>query len=239
MADTLLLRFPVIDMRLSLPFGLKKWETRSPNKIAGVVVHHTAGMATIMQETRHHITKGWPRLGYHLWIEPTGEVFLANHPEDVVYSQAGTPPLPFTQPNTNFLSVVFRGDLTHHLPTPRAMLAFRWLWAVLKDVLPIQPDALFPHNAFKATICPGRAQDLVNQELQDVTLWRDRLPRTVKDAQQILLGLGQDLGPAGVDGIIGPRTRAALLATIGAEALTVDAAYRLAHVHHQAQGRAS
>lgn len=233
-----LLRYPIVDIRPELPrMPSLHWAQRDLSDIVGIVVHHTAGDRSPVAEAHGHIRRGWPSLGYHLWIEPSGQVALCNSLEHVVFAQGGgRPPLPFSQPNNHYVSIVLRGDFTSRDPMSEAELALRWVVALLRDLLSLEPDALFVHNELKPTLCPGKVAEIVEGMLSGLPNKRNHLPRTVSEVQRILVGLGHDLGKTGrdgngIDGDFGPKTRRALIEVTGQSNLSARAAYALAEIH--------
>lgn len=230
------LNAPIDDIFNSLPKG-PAFRTRSARDVKGVVAHHTGSFATASAVARYHVfDRKWPTVGYHFWIEPSGEVLQLNPITVVANSQGGAnslPPVPFLAANQNFVSVAFRGDFSNEEPTVAAQVAFRWLWAALQDELGVYRDMLFCHNEFKSTLCPGSVADLVEDILGGGPLARDVMPKGAREAQRILVDLGFDLGKYGperdgVDGVWGRLTGEALQKLTGYAALNFESSYALA-----------
>lgn len=223
---------PIVDYRRRLPqHSVGRWPRRNLDDIKGVVVHHTAGNRPPEAEAVDHIAKGWPGLGYTIWIEPTGEVLWLNDFRALTFSQKGKPPVPWlTKSNTHFMSVVLRGNLTSAPASHAQAAAFRWLWCWLRATLDLGDDMLFGHREFKSTICPGEGgMALVEEFVGNVLPVRKVMPANVLDAQRVLARLGHTLGPSGLDGVWGPASAKALRSATGHERMSFDSAYALAY----------
>ena len=217
---------PIIDRRGELPAveGREPYARRELSEIYGVVVHHTGGRHGLQAVARYHVEHNdAPGIQYHLWIDVDGSVSLCNDMQAITWSQGGAgSPVPYTQPNRNFVSVVLRGDLTKREPHPAQAVALRWLWVRLRERFGLHGDMLFSHMEFKHTECPGSAGPLVD-EMADDPAWH-RMPWSVREAQEMLsrvLPTGEQIL---LDGINGPKTRAAA----GGDVETFPVAYALA-----------
>lgn len=219
-------RPPVHDKRGLLPEGGRRPRMRTLPDVCGVVVHHTASEGSLSGVARYHVnSRGWNEIGYHFWIEPDGAILYLNDVERIVNAQSGSAPLPFTLPNTHYVAVVLRGALHRHDPSPEQLRALRWLHTALQRDCGVLPWALWPHRAFKSTICPGDGVAAFIGELAGPRTELDCVPSTVLDVQNALVTLGFD--PGTLDGVWGPRTSRALERATGSRDLTFNAAYRL------------
>ncbi len=219
-------RPPVHDKRGLLPTGGRPPRVRGIPDVCGIVVHHTASNGSLGGVARYHVSsRGWNEIGYHFWVDFDGGVSYLNDVTHIVNAQSGTAPLPFTRPNSNYVAVVLRGALHEHAPTPGQLDALRWLHRALQVECGLPPWAVWPHRAFKATICPGDELAAVVDEMAGPRAPLASLPSTVLDVQNALVTLGFD--PGHPDGVWGPRTSRALEEATGSADLTFKAAYRL------------
>lgn len=214
--------FPVVDLRDELPKHVSKtWGTRALTDICGIVLHHTATTQSVVQAAHAHVLGDAPGLRYHFWINPDGEVLWCNDLEDVTWAQGGAGSRVWlTQPNQNFVSIAIAGDHTKPMTNyPEAEVAARWLIMGLQVRLQLEPDMVFGHGEFKATLCPGRLQELVGT-IRSLAPWKTwaHWPDGVRDLQKMLIEVGED--PGVVDGLWGPNTAGALRSATGWSGLT-------------------
>ncbi len=221
------LGYPVVHPR-DLPRG-GDWSKRRAHEIVGVTLHHTASDLAFLPTALYHSTSA-AGLKYTFWVDYDGTVVQATSLQDLVTHSSGAAPFPFAMPNTHFVGVALRGDLSMAAPPPAQQVAVRWLWAELVKTLSLGPDMLFGHGEFRATECPGEGgRALVRSIIESGRQVRHLAPTTIREVQVDLESLGYETGP--LDGLWGPRTRAAVELATDEDAtrgMTPRAAWRIA-----------
>lgn len=139
-----------VDLRPTLPtHPTLRYATRASGAVTGVIVHHTAGAGTVPWATiaRQHVTSnGWPGIGYHFGIAPSGTVSLLNG-IDVISYHAGAA-------NADTIGICFAGNFETANPTDAALEAYEALCALLADWL--RHDLRRSgHRDVSQTACPG------------------------------------------------------------------------------------
>lgn len=152
---------------------IKKYYSRSLDKIARVVVHHTATpkRASSYRDDKewtpeqlnhlHQNERKWDRVGYYLLIYPNGEAFKVNNLKSISYHVGGGK-------NTSSVGVAFVGDFDGGKePTKEAYKTFAVVYSELVMELgrkvPIEP-----HRKYMSTQCPeGVDVDMLNAQLYE------------------------------------------------------------------------
>ncbi len=229
------------------------FKTRSVDEIRGIVVHQTAGGDNPEATARYHVdanhvsSNGCPGLLYTFFIRQNGDVWWANDLHLETWSQGGHgSPVPGTQANKNFLSIVLGGDfsapgytgddghptvhqlhsllcLTQHL-TGAARTAE--LPEELYDALSCPPEALWGHKQFGKPACPGATAqavvDAARWHLSGFVVDGEVLhPWTARQWQTALAERGY-LALSDIDGVWGPTSKAGLVDFQAKAGLTVD-----------------
>lgn len=224
----------IVDLRGRLPRNpARGWGRRKTSDLRGVVFHQTLGTGDVFSVARYHVSKeshlapgkGAPGIAYVFFVDTDGTIYQCNDLEDVTWSQGGPHAGPNGgQPNTNYLSVVFRGNFHGQGydgkgdPTPAQLSAGAALWRWLRDSLGLEGHALYGHSDFGKPACPGF---VLGDLIEDLRAEPEKLaPFTPRldvpgDWQAALVLLGYDLGRFGpnrdgVDGVWGAKSQAAL-----------------------------
>ena len=116
------------------------------NKTEMIVLHHAAAKSCTTQEVhKWHINRGWCGIGYHYFINRSGQIFRGR-PEDTVGAHA-------TGHNSKSIGVCFEGDYTLQTMPIAQLEAGKELVAYLKDKYKI--TKVVGHRDLMATSCPG------------------------------------------------------------------------------------
>jgi hypothetical protein len=214
----------IVDLRGKLPRNSNtgiRFHRRTREDIRGVVVHQVLGTSSVEQVAKYHSSLGChlapetgaPGICYAFFVDYDGTIDQCNDLEDITWSQGGSVIGPNGgQPNTNYLSIVVRGNFTGpgyvgtEVPSPAQVDAVAKLWRWLRDSLGLEADALYGHADFGKPACPG---DVLMQQIEilrrEPSELSSRMPSTVEEWQRALVLLGFDLGTAGPahDGVDG------------------------------------
>lgn len=140
----------------TLPETEEGYPNRPLSQIDTITIHHSVGWVAgwtlednAINIANYHVnTKGWPGIGYHYMIDPSGEIASVNHPETksnhVAYQ------------NHRAVGICYGGDFRYVAPTQAAIYAGQALVSELKNGLPNQL-AIRPHKRMEdaSTACPG------------------------------------------------------------------------------------
>ena len=225
----------IVDIRGRLPRNPsgRGWGRRRSSDILGVVFHQTLGTGDVYSVARYHVSpeshlapgKGAPSIAYAFFIDTDGTIYQCNDLEDITWSQGGPAAGPNGgQPNTNYLSVVLRGDFHgpghdgKGDPSVAQLASAAALWRWLRDSLGLAESALYGHHDFGKPACPGfKVGDLIEDLREEPAMLAPFTPRldVPGDWQTALVLLGYDLGAFGpkgdgVDGVWGAKSQAAL-----------------------------
>lgn len=124
-----------------------EYGSRSLDQIRYIVIHHSASENQLpLDYANFHISKGWPGIGYHFVIHPTGKIWQTNDLGTVSYHVQGN--------NTPSIGICLSGNLNTH-PMARAQeRSLKALIGRLKRDLP-GPLEIKAHRDFSGTDCPG------------------------------------------------------------------------------------
>ena len=146
----------ITDIVNDLPkHATKRYGTRKLTDITTLTIHHTVGWATgddmnaITAIANFHVnTRGWPGIGYHYVIPPSGVIYQTNYDETWSY-HVGLPG------NGYALGVALGGDFTNSPPTEQQLDAAKSLITYKHHTLIIED--VTPHRLMEnaATACPG------------------------------------------------------------------------------------
>ena len=132
----------------------KTYPRRKKRHVKRVVIHHTAVRAPankreeqrqIRAINRGHIYRGWPGIGYHVLIGPSGTVYKVNDYLTVTNHVGGY--------NRSSIGVSLMGQLHIHRPTEPQLAALAVVLESIKDTF--GPLDVVGHNDLNDTICPG------------------------------------------------------------------------------------
>jgi N-acetyl-anhydromuramyl-L-alanine amidase AmpD len=142
-------------------YSLKKTYTN-------IVIHHTDNSDSIKSNERREQGKGFAAIGYHFFIEKTGDI-LEGRPLEVMGSHAGTGLTsgPLNDPDWGAVGIVLQGDYHHsddlsvmfsETPPEAQLASLKALIAALRSELPGITTLLMHKEVTrggKATVCPG------------------------------------------------------------------------------------
>jgi len=221
----------VVDLRGLLP--THKYETfgnRNPNKIEGLVLHHTGADGNdedqVYRIARYHSGKrshlkagGAPGIAYWACVGGDGTVYVCWDLGKITWSQGTRKGKPGYQPRSNarFLAVLVMGNFasSHNpqgsSPTPAQMYTARKMWTELAPMWG-WTDTFFGHVDFGKPACPGdMLYGMIRNVRRENTSLRVDLS-TMLGRQKALVWLGFDVGESGVDGVWGLDSKMALRA---------------------------
>ncbi len=128
-----------------------KYDRRTLDKITHIALHHSAAPANVTPErvAAYHVSKDWPGIGYHFYVEPDGTIYQTNRLETVSYQ--------VYQQNHYSIGICVSGDFTGVTPTPLQIERTGHLVAWLMQKLNIPIANVCGHKEFpqNATTCPG------------------------------------------------------------------------------------
>ena len=143
------------DIRHLLPVHLtKRYPNRRESSLVGVVVHHSAtkvgndALRQIKSFARHHISKGWPGIGYHYVIGVDGRVFKTGRILEKRYHVG--------QANSRYVGVCLIGNFNDSPPTQEQLGSLRELYKAIQG-MPGYGGVrqLVGHRELSRTACPG------------------------------------------------------------------------------------
>ena len=146
----------IIDIVDSLPkHDTLKYSTRALSRITGVVVHHTTGAITSTGTlppaiARFHVSRGFPGIGYHYFIDSDGQVYLTQRLETVSWHCG--------DPNTTTIGIALRGDFTSVFPTGAQQTALVELLRHIRGMPEMSIMHIAGHGQYPGasrTACPG------------------------------------------------------------------------------------
>lgn len=159
----------VLDARDDVPDIDPGYSRRDAEKIDFVVVHHDATpFDTVRQDDElqriltayayHTQTHGWPGIGYHLYLFPSGRVYYVGDWATNRYHTAGpddpNTPEVISRYNEHGLSIVVAGNFDDKPPTPATLLMLKHTIANAQFLFSRTMPA-YPHHALTPTHCPG------------------------------------------------------------------------------------
>jgi len=143
----------VSDITGELPWA-GTYGSRNLEEIRNIVIHHSASTGqTPYDYARFHISKGWPGIGYHFVIDPSGKIWQTNALQTASYHVKNN--------NTPSVGICLSGDLNKDPMTAQQKKALKGLIRRLKKSLP-GPLSVGAHRDFVNTDCPG-----VHTHIQD------------------------------------------------------------------------
>jgi hypothetical protein len=215
--DLLLSPSYCVDVRMTLPrHATKRWGTRDPEKIVGVVYHQSLGSLTAAGTAAYHVgpnhisADGLPGLSYTAFVEPDGRVMIANDVEAKTYSQGdGTRA---GDENAVYMGVCFGGNFHapgytgEHEPTCAQLTAALNFWEHCRETFGLSNGDLHGHYDFGKPTCPGNTLEhiieIINQD-------KHQLFQDIEDRQRFLAEIG--LYDGAIDGDWGRMSRVALI----------------------------
>jgi hypothetical protein len=196
-----------IDVRDRFPYapGNGEYEERGISSIDRVVYHHgdsaaptwteDAELAVLDSYYQLHIAQdgvhGWPSIGYHLAVAPSGRVYWCNGLQLIAY-HAGNWPV-----NVKGVGIVFLGNYTDAAPSQimldAAIRARRWVARPTG-----RPDLDYSgHKDWYGTACPGDWwPDPGRQLLAEPSTTEEEDPAVIQQLQDEVTALQQQLAAA-------------------------------------------
>jgi len=155
------------DITDKLPKGKGRYARRKLEQIEQVVLHHSATSSGSPEAfARYHTQeRGWPGIGYHFVVQPSGKIYQTNKLDTIAYHAAGQ--------NTRSVGVCLTGNFDQQtvgdVQLASCVALLRYLNRLLdRDLL------IAGHNAYSAKSCPGDNVDvdlirqLVDEPIQQV-----------------------------------------------------------------------
>ncbi len=197
--------------------AIRRWSTRSLDKIKKIIIHQELGESNIEGVNQYHISpnhisaQGCPHFCYHFGIEKDGTIKQANELSSVTWHTKGI--------NTESVGIMLVGNfkgtgyaLGKEGPTQEQIDALQWLVKWLQQSLSLSNQDVYGHYHFGKPACPGYA----------ISNWIENYRNNIddvggiqlslideKDLQTRLKKLGYYIGA--IDGIIGVQTHQAIL----------------------------
>jgi hypothetical protein len=131
-----------------------------------IVVHHTDNSNSIKSNENREIGRGFAAIGYHFFIEKTGDIF-EGRPLEVMGSHAGEGlmPGPESDPDFDAIGIVLQGDyhwaddrIFHETPPPAQLKSLEELVIALRTQFPSIRKLLLHSEVVRGgakTVCPG------------------------------------------------------------------------------------
>ncbi len=196
----------------------KKWKTRDPVKIKGLVLHQELGWGTVEAVAKYHTSKnshlrkgGVESIAYTFAIRKNGQIVLCNNLSKATWSQGfkGRP----GDENSEFMSVMFEGlfqgekvdDPSAGEPNHQQLLAGLVLWQICREHWDWNENDLYGHFLFGKPSCPGNTLQTIVEAIR----FNANNFSTVKSRQKALKELGFYKGK--VDGKWGPVSKGSLM----------------------------
>lgn len=193
-------------------------------ELAYIVLHHTAASAnqTVEEIHSYHIGKGWLGIGYNIIVDKNGNIYWGRGMDYIGAHVKGY--------NDVSIGICAIGNFeTGTMPEVQKASVKR----VIKEVLKYYPSItqIVGHKDLAATSCPGKnyplaeMKSLINEPSTDGTSSSDLLKQgqqgdKITQLQKNLKSVGYD--PGGIDGIFGPKTKAAVVTFQTAMGVDVD-----------------
>jgi hypothetical protein len=147
---------------------------REFREILFLAVHHTVSwnhnvsdLRNVEAFARYHVSKGWPGIGYHFVVAPSGFIFQTNDLDTVSYhigSATG---------NRQSIGVALGGDFRYGPPNePQVISAaalVQWLQTYMPKQISVTTHGRFPGGS--DTVCPGYNYDDWMKVITGVTPW--------------------------------------------------------------------
>lgn len=158
----------ITDLTADLPrHPARSYPQRPLADIRYLVLHHTGAAPFVGPReiaTEHVEANGWPGIGYHFVVDPSGTVYRTQDLTTVSYHAR--------QFNPVSVGVALMGDFAQSLPTADQLDHTAGLLAKLLADLGLAPEAVRGHGEVVPTACPGE---------QFLGVWKPRLMRTVAE----------------------------------------------------------
>ncbi len=209
-------QLPVANYRLidarEFTFGKHKWGKRAVSKIKGVCLHQQLGeggfevIGAWHGNPNNQFGKSWKTPAYSFIINKDGTVYLCNDLKAKTWSQGSGSHA--GDENADYIAICFEGKLNApgvngRDPTFHQIEAFKELFHFLKTTFGVALEIVC-HSDFGKASCPGYALE----DLRDTISPKKRSFDTIEAKQQALVDLGYKIK---VDGIWGPKSRAAII----------------------------
>ena len=141
------------DVTDDLPKGKRAYGKRSLEVVDQVVIHHsdtTSGSPEAY--ARYHVQKrGWPGIGYHFVVQPSGKIYQTNKLETISYHAKGQ--------NTRSVGICMTGDFDKQVLSADQLTSCVELIRYLNRRFD-RDLAIAGHNQFSEKSCPGNNVDV-------------------------------------------------------------------------------
>ena len=216
----------VIDKKLTF-YGAKM---KFNKELQYIILHHTAASAdqTVNQIHSYHLNKGWIGIGYNILVDKYGNTYWGR---GIEYRGAHTKGY-----NDISIGICAIGNMETGIMPEAQKESIK---KTIKEVLQYYPSItkIVGHKDLAATLCPGKNYPLSEMKalINDSPSVGDQSPSSgssdllkegqkgskITELQEKLKSIGYD--PQGIDGIFGPKTKAALVAFQTAMGIDTDA----------------
>lgn len=202
--------------------------TKRTKTISRIILHHAAAVTcTAAQIHDWHKSKGWCGIGYHYFVDKTGEVYQGR-PVEYIGAHAGNN-------NGDSIGICFEGNFEIEEMPEAQKNAGRLLVETLKQRYSI--TKIQRHSEVNATACPGEhfPFDFIAYGTKEVVSVDDavytiRFPLLAENdkgvdvavLQKMLIGSGYSCGSYGADGDFGSNTKKAVKKFQTAKKIDVD-----------------
>ena len=170
------------------------------SKTERIILHHAAAETCSVEDIhRWHKNNGWAGIGYHFLVRKDGKVYRGR-PENMMGAHA-------SGANYNSIGICFEGNYQHEQSMPAAQQnAGAELVTYLKGKYNI--NKVIAHRDVCSTSCPGQYFPF-NAIASGAPTVTPSQPTQI-DARRVFVCQMQSCIGVTVDGIVGPKTRAAL-----------------------------
>ena len=197
----------VQDIVSDLPLTNGGYPRRSLNTIRTIYVHHSVTPSPgvnavesvergiIESIHRYHQQIGWPGIGYHFCVFPSGRIYKVGLTDEVRYHTGGeddaSTPLVVSYHNETGIGICLIGDFTSEAPGEEQLGATQWLVQQIRYLIPWSIDVR-GHRDVMATACPGDTWEEWRQQL-DTPTEGEMDKATLTNALNVLWGTSEML----------------------------------------------
>lgn len=172
----------IVDQLMQHP--TKRYSKRQRKAITHICIHHSAVAATVPVEhvAKYHVEdQGWPGIGYHFYVKPSGVIYQTQRLETVSWHVSHN--------NDYSVGICVAGDFTYAPPPQLQIDSAAHLVAWLMQDLGVPEQNILGHKEFPAndTSCPGETW------LKRMN-WKNMLLESVRAVAGGQAGTGKVLG---------------------------------------------